>query len=284
MIKIILLNQLKLQNTINMKKTIFLAFFLLNILNLFSQAPSKFNYQGVARDSKGNVLVNQSVSLKVSVLDSVITGVNIYSELHSAKTNQLGLFNLSIGSGNVVSGTFENISWGRNDKFIKIEMDPNGGSNYVLIGTSQLLSVPYALNAKSAENVQLKSQEIYYTGGMKTSTKHNEWISSPFQLVVEEDGKYLINSYGRVWSPGSCSITARIQNITKGETLATSFFLGVDIAFAQQTTGSISKIAYLSKGDIISLDYNCMSNLNWQYGGDSSNGASSICILKLGGK
>lgn len=281
MIKIILLNQLKLQNTINMKKTIFLAFFLLNILNLFSQAPSKFNYQGVARDSKGNVLVNQSVSLKVSILDSVITGVNIYSELHTAKTNQLGLFNLSIGSGNVVSGIFENISWGRNDKFIKIEMDPNGGSNYVLIGTSQLLSVPYALNAKSAENVQLISQEIYYTGGLVLSTESDVWLPSNVKLIVENDGNYLLNSTGRAWSDWSADITYRIRNKTKNNVICQTVITAIDITSAHQGSGSVSRIIQLSKGDELVMEFKATTKSKWQFGGDTINGGSAINIVRI---
>lgn len=265
-----------------MKKNI-LIFLLINIFfSCYSQAPAKFNYQGVARNTQGQVIANQNIALKVSILDIEINGTSIYSETHSAKTNQLGLFNIAIGGGTVLSGDFNKIPWSQNDKFIKIEMDPTGGTNYTLIGTSQLLSVPYALNAKTAESVQLKTQEVYYTDGMKISTIHNNWVSSPFDLKVDEDGTYLVSAIGRAWSPVSCSIVGRILNVTNGATLATSFIVGVDIDYAQQATGSFSKIAKLTKGDILRIDYNCMSNSSWQYGGDSTGGASSINIIKLG--
>jgi len=122
----------------------------------FSQAPQGFNYQAIARDSKGVALANQAVSLRISILDSVVSGSSIYSEAQSATTNQFGLFTLEIGAGQVLSGSFANINWNTGNKFLKLEMDPAGGSNYILMGTTQLLSVPYALYAQKSGNA-LKS-------------------------------------------------------------------------------------------------------------------------------
>jgi hypothetical protein len=106
----------------------------------------------VARDNIGNVLVNQNVSFKISIKQSSITGEIVYAEVHNVTTNQFGLINLEIGNGTVVLGEFENINWGDDIFFIQIEMDVEGGSNYQLMGISQLLSVPYALFAEEAGN------------------------------------------------------------------------------------------------------------------------------------
>lgn len=117
----------------------------------FGQAPSSFNYQAVARDAAGQVLPNQAVNLRVSILDGSASGTVLYSEYFAVTTNSLGLFNTNIGGGNVLSGSFASINWGTGGgKFLKVELDPNGGTNYTLVGTSELLSVPFALYAANA--------------------------------------------------------------------------------------------------------------------------------------
>ena len=238
-----------------MKKNI-LIFLLINIFfSCYSQAPAKFNYQGVARNPQGQVIANQNIALKVLILDIEINGSSIYSETHSAKTNQLGLFNIAIGGGTVLSGDFNKIPWSQKDKFVKIEMDPAGGSNYTLIGTSQLLSVPYALHSKTAESVQLKSQEVYYTDGLTFTSSNNIWETSEIKLIVNEDGKYLLNAIGRAWSEWSAEIKFRVFNVTKNIEIAQSIVTAVDIAGAHQSSANISKIVNLSQGDEIVLEF-----------------------------
>lgn len=117
----------------------------------FAQSPKAFKYQAVARDLTGNVLPNQAVSFRISILQTTTTGTSVYLETHVATTNSFGLVNLEIGNGTFVSGNFSTISWGADIYFVKIEMDETGGTSYQLMGTSQLLSVPYALHAKTVE-------------------------------------------------------------------------------------------------------------------------------------
>ncbi len=128
-------------------KNILTFFYLLSTVVIFAQAPQKFNYQAVARNAQGAVLANQSIKIRASILDASANGISQYSETHSITSNSLGLFTLAIGGGNAVSGKFTDITWSSGDKYLKIEMDATGGNNYALMGTSQLLSVPYALNA-----------------------------------------------------------------------------------------------------------------------------------------
>ncbi|MFP4025933.1 MAG: hypothetical protein ACLFVR_15540, partial [Thiohalospira sp.] len=119
-------------------------------INLFAQVPDAFKYQAVLRNSDGEIISGQEVSIKISILNESSTGDLIYSEEHAATTTDLGMVSLNIGEGTVVSGNFQSIEWGEDDKFLKIEMDESGGSSFSELGIFQLLSVPYALYANSA--------------------------------------------------------------------------------------------------------------------------------------
>lgn len=116
----------------------------------FSQVPQAFKYQAVARDNTGAIIANQSVSFRMSVIQGTLPGTVVYSETHNATTNGFGLATLEIGKGIPVSGVFSAIDWSINPKYLKTELDPAGGSSYVNMGTSELLSVPYAMQAGSA--------------------------------------------------------------------------------------------------------------------------------------
>ena len=131
-------------------KNIVLAFTLLMCFSLFGQAPEAFKYQSILRDINGAEISNQNVSLRISVHDNTPSGVIIYQESHQATTNNFGLFSLSVGLGNPLIGDFTLIDWGTNSKYIQIEADLTGGTNFTSFGTSELLSVPYALYAKNA--------------------------------------------------------------------------------------------------------------------------------------
>ena len=119
----------------------------------FAQAPSKMSYQAVVRDAADVLVTNQAVGMQVSILQGSFTGTPVYVETHSPSTNINGLVSIEIGSGTVVSGIFNNIDWGNGPFFIKTETDPTGGTSYTITGTSQLLSVPYALRANIADSV-----------------------------------------------------------------------------------------------------------------------------------
>lgn len=136
-----------------MKHFIITLWSILLTTQLLSQSPQAFNYQGVARDLSNNPITNRNIGLRISILQNSTIGSEVYKELHLTQTNQLGLFNIKIGLGTPVISVFKDINWSKEIHFLQIEMDENGGSNYQLIGTSQLLSVPYALHSKTTENV-----------------------------------------------------------------------------------------------------------------------------------
>ncbi len=129
-------------------------FFVLTLLcfGMMAQAqPQKVNYQAVAVNASGVTVKNRVISLKLSILDSSSIGSVLYSETHQPTTDGFGQFSVYLGGGTAVFGTFSNIPWGNTkDKFLKAEADLNGGTNYVLMGVSQVVSVPYALQAGSS--------------------------------------------------------------------------------------------------------------------------------------
>src|SRR5688572_23503580 len=129
-----------------MKQLLTITTFLFLANFIIAQAPQALNYQAVARTADGVLIPTQNISVRFSILDISVSGAILYSETHAVTTNSYGLFTLAIGKGTPSTSNFANIDWASGtDKFLKVEIAPAGGSNYQLQGTTQLLSVPYAL-------------------------------------------------------------------------------------------------------------------------------------------
>ncbi len=147
-----------------MQKTILAFVFILNYqfitLSVFSQVPERMSYQAVIRDNSNALVTNTDIGIKISILQTSTSGTAVFEETHSPTTNENGLVSIEIGGGTVVSGSFSSINWANETYFLKIETDPTGGTNYSISGTSQLLSVPYAMHAKTAEHVVKESQNL----------------------------------------------------------------------------------------------------------------------------
>jgi len=169
---------------------------ILIVLLLFSgpltaQSPEKFNYQAVARDASGNLLANQNVSFRISILQGSESGTAVYVETHAKTTNDFGQVTLNIGGGTPVSGTFSTISWGSNSHYLKTEMDASGGSIFTSMGSSQLLSVPYALYS----NTSGSGGGTTYTAGTGISVVGNTISNTaPDQVVSLTMGSGLSSS------------------------------------------------------------------------------------------
>ena len=133
---------------IQFSKQIFLIFLLAgSMLSVFSQAPEQFNYQAIVRDAAGQPLASgTNVSVRFVIHDTTATGSIVFQENTSATTNQFGLISTPIGVG----GNLGAVNWGSGPKFLQVLVDPQGGSNYADMGTTQLLSVPYALFAANS--------------------------------------------------------------------------------------------------------------------------------------
>ena len=132
-----------------MKKSIQIIALLFCTL-IFAQAPEKFSYQAVVRNASNAIITSAPVGIKVSILKTSAAGTVVYAETQTATTNANGLISIQIGAGTVLSGSIAGINWDTDSYFIKTEIDPSGGSSYSIAGTTQLLSVPYALYAKNS--------------------------------------------------------------------------------------------------------------------------------------
>lgn len=160
-----------------MKKVFtFLAAILLTA-SVFAQSPEKMSYQAVIRNSSDALVTNTQIGMQISILQGSTGGTAVYVETQTPTTNANGLVSIEIGAGTVVSGDFTSIDWANYSYFIKTETDPAGGTSYSITGTSQLLSVPYALHAKTAETV---------TGGItETDPVYSAWDKSSGISITE---------------------------------------------------------------------------------------------------
>ncbi len=136
-----------------MKTTLTIIAFVLAVFNSYAQPPEKMSYQAIIRDANDNLVTSQSIGMRISILQGDANGSVVYSETQSPISNSNGMVSIEIGEGNLPSGRFDAIDWAHGPYFIKTETDPTGGINYTITGTSQLLSVPYAMHSKSADTI-----------------------------------------------------------------------------------------------------------------------------------
>ena len=164
-------------------KKLFTLLTLIATTVIFAQAPQGFNYQATVRNSSGALIVNQNVNFKFNIMLNSQTSVPIFSETHFAPTDDLGQVNLVIGTGTATTGTFSTINWGTGNYYLGIEL--NTGSGYVAMGTTQLLSVPYALYANSAGNAQSQGKTSIYLTGNITDAQAATKIAAEFGPYTE---------------------------------------------------------------------------------------------------
>lgn len=133
-----------------MKKILTLLLLTSYCLGLFATG-NGFNYQAVVRNAQGNVIMNETVSMRFTIRDADANGAVLYTETHNVQANQFGVITVVIGGGTIITGDFNNLPWGNgNAKFMQVETDITGGTNYLDMGTSQLLSVPFAMYANTS--------------------------------------------------------------------------------------------------------------------------------------
>jgi hypothetical protein len=165
-----------------MKKILLFAILFVSI-QLTAQAPEMISYQALLRNNTGAIIQNGNVGMRISVLQGSMTGPAVYTETHTTTTNENGLITLNIGAG-ATTDSFAAIDWGSGSYYIKTETDPDGGTNYSITGTSQLLSVPYALYAKSTGQINQPANPLS-TKNIKTTVKTGEVI-----VVVTSNSAY----------------------------------------------------------------------------------------------
>jgi hypothetical protein len=164
-----------------MKKLITILTLVLFSQVLHAQAPQATSYQAVIRNSSGNVLPSQLVKVRFSIHDSVANGTVVYQETQTPTTNAQGLINLFAGQGTAAIGTFAGINWGSKSKFLQTEIDIAGGNNFTDMGTTQLMSVPYALYSNTAKTATTAEN------GLPTGTSNGDilyWNGTSWQKLT----------------------------------------------------------------------------------------------------
>ncbi|MPS63992.1 collagen-like protein [Chryseobacterium sp.] len=191
-----------------MKKILFLLGIVLGFHITFAQVPEKMSYQAIIRNATGQVLPNQSIAIKASILQGSPAGAAVYSERLTGNTNTNGLITLEIGSGTVLTGTFNTINWSTGSYYLKTETDLAGGTNYTIIGTSQLLSVPYAMFAKSAGAVSGGSFVIPYVNTFNNA-------GNLFSIANDGDGTS-IEGVNNTTTSNIAAIRGIVSNVAPG--------------------------------------------------------------------
>ena len=156
-----------------MKKLFTFLAFMAFALVIMAQAPGRMSYQALVRDSNNKLIPDANIGMQISILQGTASGTAVFVERHYPSTNSNGLVTIEISNGTVISGNFTTIDWGDGPYFIKAETDVKGGANYTITGTSQLLSVPYALYAKTAEhanNADITGDEQAFNGWDKNAS------------------------------------------------------------------------------------------------------------------
>ena len=216
------------------------------------QSPGKMSYQAVIRTSSNEILTNQLVGMRISLLQGSVSGTAVYVETQTPTTTANGLVSIEIGAGTVVSGTFDMIDWSNGPFFIKTETDPTGATSYSISGTSELLSVPYALHSTTADQVlndAVDDGDADPTNEIELPTTGNvgdmaywdgtTWVSIPSGTV----GQVLTIGAGGVpaWSNASGG-TPPVPNVTNPST--GEIWMDRNLGATQVATSSTDASAY----------------------------------------
>ena len=177
-----------------MKKLVTFLAVISMTFSIFGQAPQKMSYQCVIRNSNGVLVTNHSVGIRISILQGTATGNVVYQEIYNPdpQTNTNGLVSIEIGGGSAITGTFSVIDWASGPYFLKTETDPAGGTDYTIIGTSQLLSVPYAMYAKTAGNAfssnyyDLTNKPVLFSGNYNDLTNKPTLFNGTWANITDK--------------------------------------------------------------------------------------------------
>ncbi len=169
-----------------MNRIIIIFVLLFFSFRMFAEVPEKVSFQAIIRDGQNNLVTLRQIGMKISILQDSPNGNIVYTETQTPTTNINGLVSFEIGTGVQVLGNFESIDWANGPYFIKTETDPVGGKNYTISGTSQLISVPYAIHAKTVDNITETDPEFKASiAGSITAANVDSWNN---KLSKEIDG------------------------------------------------------------------------------------------------
>ncbi|MFN8291471.1 MAG: hypothetical protein U0U70_14535 [Chitinophagaceae bacterium] len=199
-----------------------IAIMLLAVTAMLGQqpAPGILNYQGVARNSVGNVLVNKNIALRLTIHDGSAAGPVVYQESRNVTTNPFGLFNVQLGSPGFLTqtGTIAGVPWGVGLKFIQVEIDPNGGLSFINIGTAQLASVPYSLYASQANDLVLPFNKTQADAGtlFKITNSGNGSGSTALEGLTNSTAANAFAIIGTVTNTAPGGFSAGVRGINNG--------------------------------------------------------------------
>ena len=210
-----------------------------------AQSPQSFNYQAVALSNSGDPLSSQSIGVRVTILTGTANGATAYQESHNVSTNDFGLFSLMVGGGQTLVGSFGTISWGTDAKFLRIEIDPNGGSNYQTVGTVQLLSVPYALYAETSagdadadptneiQDISLSNSDLSISQGSTVDLSNidsddQELTLTGTNLSISDGNTVDLSSIDKDTDDQTLSLTGTNLTISEGNSVDLGGLSGID--------------------------------------------------------
>jgi hypothetical protein len=245
-----------------MLKNIFLAILAMTgTLCLNAQVPQALNYQAIARNIDGTIIPGQSVGVRFTILDGSASGTTVYQETHQTVTNNFGLFTLSVGTGTIVSGTIAAIDWSTGGgKYLKVEIAPQGGSNYTIQGTTQLLSVPYALYAEKTKLTG--GNAITITNGNTISanyiagtaiTINGNTIAGNYQAGpgITINGNTISSNAGNAWLLNGNAGTTASHFLGTTDNLALRFRVNNSERFSISPVATVGtyNVSYVNAGD-----------------------------------
>jgi uncharacterized protein (TIGR02145 family) len=191
-------------------KKLFTLFMIIAVTStVFAQSPQKMSYQAVIRNSSDQLVANQAVGMQISILQESATGTPVYVETQTSTTNANGLVTIEIGGGTAVTGTFAEIDWSSGAYYLKTETDPTGGTSYTITGVSQILSVPYALYAKTADSLSGGISESDPVFGASVASGIKQSDTTDWNNKLDEESQNLAD----VLIQGADGNGLRIRNI-----------------------------------------------------------------------
>lgn len=200
---------------------------ILNTLN--AQAPQKMSYQSVVRNTSNALITNTNVGIQISILQGNSTGVASYIERHTTLTNQNGLATIEIGNGTVIAGNFSSIDWSNGPYFIKTETDPNGGTTYSISGTTQLMSVPYALYAATSGSGS--------SSGSTLDQAYDQGGSGSGRTINADAGAVQINN------SGANTTGLEVNSSVNNSTAVLANVSGIGVGFRAESTNPSNSFA-----------------------------------------
>ena len=266
-----------------MKKLYTLLTAVIITTSAYTQAPEKMSYQAVVRDVTNALVTNQVVGMQLSILQGSVSGTAVYVETQTPTTNINGLVSIEIGSGSVVSGTFNAVDWSNGPYFIKTETDPTGGASYTITGTSQLMSVPFAMYAKSSGNgittdqsdaIAANTDKVGYTEALVSANTDVVANTAKTGITTDQSGAIVANTakegYTEALVSANTVVAANTLKIGYTEALvsantdvaANTAKVGYTEAAVSANTDVAANTAKYSKNEVDTLIANLQSQIN----------------------